>query len=172
VFNESGYHGTDSNRIARAAGYAPGTFYKHFADKREIFLATYEQWVAAEWDSIRDVMSAPRRGALTRITRLVLEHHRRWAGFRRSLRALAATDPIVEAFRNRQRDAQMKIMRELLTAPDGRRPSTARCLVALLEFERICDALADGEARALGVAEEPMLRILKDQLRSLQPPID
>ena len=32
VFNRDGYHGTDSNRLARAAGYAPATFYKHFPD--------------------------------------------------------------------------------------------------------------------------------------------
>jgi AcrR family transcriptional regulator len=42
IFNSEGYFATDSNRIARAAGYAPGTFYTHFADKRAIFLAVYE----------------------------------------------------------------------------------------------------------------------------------
>jgi AcrR family transcriptional regulator len=51
-FNRVGYGGTDSNRIARAAGYAPGTFYKHFADKRDVFLAAYEAWVTAEWNTI------------------------------------------------------------------------------------------------------------------------
>jgi AcrR family transcriptional regulator len=172
VFNEVGYHGTDSNRIARAAGYAPGTFYKHFADKREIFLATYERWVATEWESIRGELARPGRGTLTRITRLVLEHHRRWAGFRRSLRALVATDPVVAAFRIRQREAQMGMMRDLLSTPDGGRPNRAHCLAALLQFERVCDAIADGEAEALGVADTAMLRVLKDQLRSLQPALD
>ena len=38
IFREVGYYGTDSNRIARAAGYAPATFYKHFENKLEIFL--------------------------------------------------------------------------------------------------------------------------------------
>ena len=52
VFNRDGYHGTDSNRIARAAGYAAGTFYKHFADKREILLAAYEAWVTSEWSEV------------------------------------------------------------------------------------------------------------------------
>lgn len=48
LFNRVGYDGTDSNRIAREAGYAPGTFYKHFRDKKEIFLAVYEGWVTKE----------------------------------------------------------------------------------------------------------------------------
>jgi AcrR family transcriptional regulator len=64
LFNRAGYHGTDSNRIARAAGYSTGTFYKHFKDKREIFLAAYETWVASEWKAVATELSAggaPRR---------------------------------------------------------------------------------------------------------------
>jgi AcrR family transcriptional regulator len=38
-FEEFGFEGTNSNAIARRAGYAPQTFYRHFEDKREIFLA-------------------------------------------------------------------------------------------------------------------------------------
>ena len=52
IFNSAGYHSTDSNRIAREAGYAPGTFYVHFPDKLAIFLEVYESWVSAEWSSI------------------------------------------------------------------------------------------------------------------------
>src|SRR5207237_2486008 len=48
VFNQVGFWGTDSNELARAAGYSPGTFYRHFADKRAIFLAAYQSWAAAE----------------------------------------------------------------------------------------------------------------------------
>ncbi len=49
AFNRAGYHGTDSNRIARAAGYAPATFYKHFADKRAIFVAATRAQQAADY---------------------------------------------------------------------------------------------------------------------------
>ena len=58
VFNESGFDGTDSNRLARAAGYAPATFYKHFADKRECFLQVYEAWVAEEWARLSALLEA------------------------------------------------------------------------------------------------------------------
>ena len=52
LFNSVGYFGTDFNRIARQAGYAPGTFYVHFADKREVFLEVYLGWVELEWQAI------------------------------------------------------------------------------------------------------------------------
>src|SRR5215470_8598720 len=43
-FNEHGFLGTDTNRIARRAGFAPQTFYRWFGDKTEIFIKVYEQW--------------------------------------------------------------------------------------------------------------------------------
>src|SRR5215471_8556601 len=58
LFNRSGYYGTDSNRIAQAAGYSTGVFYKHFKDKREVFLAVYEQWSIAEWKKVATIMSS------------------------------------------------------------------------------------------------------------------
>ena len=44
AFNAHGFHGTDTNKIARAAGFAPQTFYRHFEDKLAIFIAVYEAW--------------------------------------------------------------------------------------------------------------------------------
>ena len=79
VFNRSGYHGTDSNRLARAAGYSPGTFYKHFADKREIFLAVFQEWVDQEWRAIeREVIATRDSDVLARrIVALTLALHLR-----------------------------------------------------------------------------------------------
>src|ERR1700730_15697255 len=87
LFNRVGYHGTDSNRIAREAGYATGTFYKHFADKREIFLATYETWVASEWKAVGAELSAggtPEEIA-RRLVASAIGFHLRWRGLRASL---------------------------------------------------------------------------------------
>ena len=63
LFNTVGYHGTDSNRIARNAGYTPGVFYKHFKDKCEIFLAVYEGWIAAEWKAIEAELARGHRSS-------------------------------------------------------------------------------------------------------------
>src|SRR5580698_4604324 len=65
IFNRDGYRGTDSNRIAKEAGYATGTFYKHFKDKREAFLAVYEGWVTSEWRAIDEELSVGREPEVT-----------------------------------------------------------------------------------------------------------
>lgn len=158
VFNEAGYFGTDSNRLARAAGYAPGTFYKHFADKREIFLAAYGRWVESELDGIRTAAARKGRGRARAVVREVLEHHRRWAGFRRSLRALAATDEAVRAYWIERRRAQIDFFSAL--GAGGRR-SRADWVYIQLAFERVCDAIADGEAKALGASEAALARRLE-----------
>jgi AcrR family transcriptional regulator len=43
LFIELGYHDTRPQDIARAAGVGHGTFYLHFADKRECFLAFVDE---------------------------------------------------------------------------------------------------------------------------------
>ena len=96
-----GYHGTDTNRIARAAGYAPGTFYKHFPDKRAILLAAYEvvghDRVAGDRARRRAGGTRGRR-APERIIEAMLGFHRTWRGLRASLRGLVALDRDVRAF--------------------------------------------------------------------------
>src|SRR5215510_2659016 len=43
LFVERGYHATRPQDIAKAAGLGHGTFYLHFADKRECFLAFVDE---------------------------------------------------------------------------------------------------------------------------------
>ena len=47
-FIESGYAGTDTNRIARRAGFAPQTFYRWFADKTAILIEVLHVWEEVE----------------------------------------------------------------------------------------------------------------------------
>jgi AcrR family transcriptional regulator len=176
VLNRAGYYGTDSNALARAAGYAPATFYKHFADKRAILLAAYESWVAAEWRHIGAALRAdpaPRRGGAEpvrsprsrgpgsaggkggerlaeELTDWILAHHRRWRGLRASVLALVGSDPAVRDFYVAQRRRQLEILREMRGrgVKAGDREADA---LLLFTFERACDALAGGEAEALGL---------------------
>src|ERR1700722_8743960 len=105
VFNRSGFNGTDSNRIAAEAGYSTGVFYKHFKDKREIFLAVYEGWVSSEWQAVAaavDQGGTPEEMA-RRLVMLAIEFHTRWIGFRASLHQLILTDAQVRRFYCKQR---------------------------------------------------------------------
>src|SRR6266851_8202195 len=79
-FNQVGYHGTNSNRLARSAGFAPAVFYQHFRDKRALFLAAYEAWVSAEWSAleVHAGRAADARSLARAIVAEVLAQHRRW----------------------------------------------------------------------------------------------
>src|SRR5579863_8784990 len=84
-FNAHGFDGTDTNRIARAAGFAPQTFYRHFEDKTAIFLAVYDRWWKAE---VAALDSSPHPSDAAAAARVALAFHTKWRSFRRSLRHL------------------------------------------------------------------------------------
>ena len=54
LFTEGSYHGTTTAEIARAAGISEPILYRHFASKRELYLAGLEHvWtkVRAGWEN-------------------------------------------------------------------------------------------------------------------------
>jgi AcrR family transcriptional regulator len=162
LFNRVGYHGTDSNRIAREAGYSTGTFYKHFADKREIFLAAYETWVASEWKAVAAELSAG--GAVEdvahRLVTLSIDFHTRWRGLRVALLELVFTDDEVRRFYRKQRRRQLDLMAELrakIGTEPRRREDDA---VHLFTMERTFDALAQGELRDLGLDRKVVIEAI------------
>ncbi len=163
VFNRDGYHGTDSNRIAQAAGYAPGTFYKHFPDKQAILLAAYEEWVTAEWAAVeRELRAGGSPAAVAqRIVDLILSLHRRWRGLRSSLLARVATDRAARLFYRGQRRRQLQMLRRLRAVLRGPTHTTAEDAVLLFTLERTCDAVANGELRDLGLAVAPTVGVLR-----------
>ena len=171
VFNRVGFRGTDSNRLARAAGYAPGTFYKHFPDKRTIFLAAYEAWVTAEWATVERVLTADtsRTARAATLVEAILAMHRRWRGLRASLRALVADDPVARRFYRAQRKRQLELLARL-SARRGVAPvPRAEHAVLLYAIERVSDAVADGELRELGLRSEEVVGELRALIESHLP---
>lgn len=70
LFAERGYAGVGTEEIARGAGLTRGALYHHFADKRDLFRAVYEQLEAELTEEIakaalsdRDPVRGLRRGA-------------------------------------------------------------------------------------------------------------
>src|SRR5215469_8266321 len=147
-FNAHGFDGTDTNRIARAAGYAPQTFYRHFVDKRAAFLAVYDRW----WKGESAALERPaqeRPADVDAAARVALAFHTKWRGFRRALRHLAIVDAKVRSARTKARRAQIARIREF-TGDDAR--SDQELIAALLKAERLADAAAEGELTDLGLS--------------------
>ena len=166
VLNRDGYFGTDSNAIARAAGYSPATFYKHFEDKRAILLAAYERWVGAEWRHIAGVLrtGAPARDTARQLATWILAHHRRWRGLRASLLALVGADPVVRAFYVAQRRRQLEWLAEMRGSTHPTPTDREADALLLFTFERVCDALAGDETDALGLDSTRLESLLVEQL--------
>jgi AcrR family transcriptional regulator len=153
LFNRYGYHGTDSNRISKQAGYSTGVFYKHFRNKREVFLAAYETWVASEWKGVAGELSAggSKKDMARRLVTLSIDFHTRWRGLRASLLELVFTDESVRRFYRKQRRRQLDTMAELrskIGAPPRSREEDA---IHLYTTERTYDAIAQQEPKDLGL---------------------
>jgi AcrR family transcriptional regulator len=163
-FNERGYSGTDTNRIARRAGFAPQTFYRWFADKTAIFVAAYQAWEDAEREMLGDLLA--RKASTKRLVDTVVAHHRAHLIFRRSLRQLALEDPLVRQARAESRKRQIEQIKRWQERP---RADAADIAVALLKMERLADALAEDEFADLGLralAVENALAEIIDALRN------
>lgn len=159
-FNKRGFHGTDTNRIARAAGYAPQTFYRHYKDKTAIFLAVYDRWWRSEGGAIAKIIAA--RGSIEDIAKTVMLFHSRWRLFRRSLRHLAVEDKRVRAARAAARLEQLQSLKAI---PGRKKPDDAELASALLTLERLCDAAAEGEFADLGVSKTAVRRAILEAVR-------
>jgi hypothetical protein len=94
-----------------------------------------------------------------------MAHHRSYHLFRRSLRQLALTDDRVREARAESRLEQIERIKRWLE-PVQR--STAEIAVFLLEHERLCDAVADGEMRDMGLDDGVASARLEQLYRELR----
>lgn len=151
--------------MRREANYSTGTFYKHFKDKREIFLAAYETWVASEWKAVASELAAG--GTAEEIARrLVALSFIRGGGLRSSLLELVFADSEARRFYRQQRRRQLDIiagLRAKFEAPRRRREDDA---IHLFTTERTCDAIAQGELRDLGLDQKVVLEAMVEKLAS------
>jgi hypothetical protein len=103
-----------------------------------------------------------------RLVEVLLSFHRRWRGFRSSMRALVATDPVVRRFYRRQRARQLEMLATLRGAPGA--PPAADDALLLYTLERASDAIAEGEIGALGLStaamEQRLTTLVRDYLTS------
>jgi len=162
-FNQRGFFSTDSNRIARRAGFAPQTFYRWFSDKTDIFIAVYARWEQSEREAVHRLISKNVPDA--ELVELVLAYHRSHLLFRRALRQLAVEDAVVRAARAASRSRQIHQIN--VWAGDPKMDDGA-IAAALLQIERLADALAEGEFADLGLSEHGARCALAQIIRHLR----
>jgi AcrR family transcriptional regulator len=161
-FNEQGFLGTDTNKIARRAGFAPQTFYRWFEDKIDIFIKVYEHWEQQEAGIFRKLLAED--ASDERLVKSCVAHHRAYLVFRRSLRLVSLEDERVRRARAETRKRQIeRINQWQQTELDPGMVATA-----LLQIERLSDALAEREFADMGLdasaCEAALARIIR-QLR-------
>ena len=145
-FNDQGFAGTDTNRIARRAGFAPQTFYRWYEDKIDIFIRVYEYWERVEAEVLQELLA--RSATDPQVAQAMVEHHRAYLKFRRSLRQLSLEHPKVRAARAASRLRQIANIRRL----QGAMAMTESDLAAkIFQMERLTDALAEGEVVDMGL---------------------
>ena len=173
IFNTVPYWETDSNQIAKAAGYSTGTFYRHFKDKREIFIAAYREWVAEEWASVeRRIEPGQSPGeSIDRAADALIEHHRRWRVFRGNLRALVTYDDEIRELTHTLRREQLEKVSFLRRREGSPERSLVNDAIHAMMFERVCDAIADGDFASLAcsgeLAQEEFRRLMRQYLLDL-----
>ena len=122
-FIEQGYAATDTNRIARRAGFAPQTFYRWFEDKKAILSAVLGVWLETEcrsWQAVVHDQTLP----IDQLTDACVDNARPFLIFRQHLRSVLLSD---EALRMQQAQARRELIDQLAAdgAPDAQRASMA-----------------------------------------------
>lgn len=145
-FVEHGFSGTDTNRIARRAGFAPQTFYRWFKDKVHVFIQVYQAWEDAETVLLESLLTHP--GPSAHAAEACVESYRSFLLFRRNLRQLVIDNAEVRAARAASRWRQVRHVRRwnpALAVDDE------QIAAWLIQLDLLCLALADGEWSDMGL---------------------
>jgi AcrR family transcriptional regulator len=148
-FNDHGFDGTDTNRIARRAGYAPQTFYRWFGHKTEIFVAAYRAWEDLERGVLEELLRG--HASAGKLVEAIVAHHSQYKIFRRSLKQLSLDSSAVRQARAASRRRQIEAIQHWR---QKRRPAMSESAIAttLLQMERLADALAEHELEDMALS--------------------
>ena len=163
-FIEHGFTATDTNRIARRAGFAPQTFYRWYKDKVDIFIHVYYAWEEAETAILSELMV--RQSTSRQIAESYAEGHRSFLVFRRHLRQLAYEYPAV---RQARADSRKRHIARIKQWHPGLSASEGEIASILLELERLCDAIAESEFADMGLSDDGALHEAASLIDRLRP---
>jgi AcrR family transcriptional regulator len=161
-FVEHGYDGTSTNRISERAGFAPQTFYRWYQDKLAIFLAVHQAWAEAELAELDAMLTESAPSA--HLAEVMVESHRSFLTFQRSLKRLAQDIPEV-----RQAVAKARLMQiQRIQSRHGQR-HVEQVAAQLIGMHHWCEALAEGEFSELGLRGEQAYAHLTALIEQLRP---
>ncbi len=104
LFSEKGFHGTNSNEIAKKAGVAIGTFYAYFPDKKPVFIEVLRQYSASIKNKATENMQKiinkdmNERVMISNYIKAMLNAHELSPAFHREVNAMRFTDFDVQEF--------------------------------------------------------------------------
>lgn len=163
-FIEQGFSGTDTNRIARRAGFAPQTFYRWFADKAAVFAEVLHVWEEAELAMGLALLSSPEQSD-RQLAEACVENARPFLTFRQHLRSVTMQDAQVKAVCAAGRARLVERM-----APACPHLTPARLAHTLLQIESLSEMLARGDLADMGVSDDESMQALADQIGVLRAP--
>lgn len=166
-FIEHGFAGTDTNRIARRAGFAPQTFYRWFDDKAAVFAEVLHVWDEAEFAMLAALVGEGDAGGgglnPLQLAEACVENMRPFLTFRQHLRSVTMQDAAVRQARARGRAGLL--VRLSLLCPHLQPDELAH---AVLQIESLSEMLARGDHIDLGAGDGVMLHALANHIAALQ----
>jgi AcrR family transcriptional regulator len=168
-FCEHSYFGTDTNQIARRAGFASGSFYNHFVDKFDVFLQLFIEYADRERSEVFAELATvdiDDAAAFRRLAARLVASRRTLARFRASLEMLTRTEErIVEA----RRMNQAKTILRITGLPATRVPKAVRSAIGLrfLLINAITDCLTSARSLTFGISESDALGAVTLELRTI-----
>ena len=169
-FIEHGFSGTDTNRIARRAGFAPQTFYRWFGDKLAVFAEVLHVWDEAEFAMLAALMDSEHGDgdagtglSPQQLAEACVENTRPFLTFRQQLRSVTMQDAAVRQARAQGRAGLLVRLSRLCPhlAPEA-------LAHAVLQIESLSEMLARGDHTDLGVSGQALLQALADHIAVLQ----
>jgi AcrR family transcriptional regulator len=146
-FNSVGYFATDTNKIARLAGYAPGSLYRHFDDKIDLFIEIYRDWHLEQMQEIQKTLTT--RGSIEelakKLTKIIIAFYGNWRVLRAAARVLVLSEPRVADFKVNRRIELVQSVHTLRAQLALSELPEEEIILFLILIERLGDAVAEGE---------------------------
>lgn len=160
-FNRAGFGGTNTNKIARAAGFAPATFYRYFDDKKAIMVAAFDWVLSLQRDAmlalVAEMDPSDVEGIASRMVGSLADHQRQWQKLIASGLVIASEDPELGSLLHAKRARDLAAMQAICAQLGGEPKSREDDLLLLLTVEGLCVLLATTDPEAVGVKEEALI---------------